>query len=293
MGLALEVHACDLDSEHSAACALADVSFAAPRCTDPDYVPALLEYAHANAIGLVVPTIDTELQPLAAARADFAARGTYVHVSSERVIAIVRDKKRTMDVLANAGVPVPRTVTLEEFRHNPEGWSWPLFVKPVSGSASRGIALVRDADGLARDFDEPMLIQEALLGDEYTVNFFCDEDGVMRAAIPHLRISVRAGEVEKGRTVFRSDFATIARDLAGALREARGALCFQLFDDPRLGPRVFEINARFGGGYPLADRAGGHFAENVLRVALGMPQVPCDGWQEGLTMLRYDNAVFV
>ncbi len=293
MGVALEVHACDLHPEQSAACALADARFAAPPCTHADYIPTLLNYVRENGIALVVPTIDTELQPLAAARADFAALGADVHVSSEEVIEIVRDKKRTMDVLANAGVPVPRTATVEDFRRNPEGWAWPLFVKPVAGSASRGIALVQGIDELRCEFDEPMLVQELLGGDEYTINLFVDDEGVMRAAIPHLRVSVRAGEVEKGRTVRRGDFQKIALDIAAALPEARGVLCFQLFDDPGLGPRVFEINARFGGGYPLADRAGGHFAENVLRTAIGLPLVDCDDWQDGLTMLRYDNAVFV
>ena len=293
MGIVLEIHACDLNPELSAACALADARFAAPRCTDADYIPTLRRYAREMGIGLIVPTIDTELQALAAARPDFAAMGTYVHVSSEEVIDIVRDKKRTMDVLAKASVPVPRTVRLEDFRRDPDGWDWPLFVKPVSGSASRGIVLARHIDELDREFDEPMLVQEMLRGDEYTINLFCDEEGVMRAAIPHLRISVRAGEVEKGRTVRRSDFDTIARNLAAALPGARGVLCFQLFDDPQLGPRVIEINARFGGGYPLADRAGGHFAENVLRNAAGLPLVDCDDWKVGLTMLRYDNAVFV
>ncbi|MGB3797451.1 MAG: ATP-grasp domain-containing protein [Alteraurantiacibacter sp.] len=293
MGLALEIHACDLHPELSAACALADAKFTAPRCTDPDYSPALRNYARENGIGLIVPTIDTELQPLAAARADFAAMGTYLHVSSEEVIDIVRDKKRTMDVLERAGVPVPRTARLEDFLSDPAGWEWPLFVKPVSGSASRGVELIQNIEALDRKFDEPMLVQQLLRGDEYTINLFCDEDGAMRAAIPHLRISVRAGEVEKGRTVRRDDFETIARNLAAAMPGARGVLCFQLFDDPDLGPRVIEINARFGGGYPLADRAGGHFAENVLRTAIKQPLVDCHDWQDGLTMLRYDNAVFV
>ncbi len=293
MDVALEIHACDLYPELSAACALADARFVAPRCTDTAYIPTLLDYARDNDIALIVPTIDTELQPLAAARADFAALGTYVHVSSEEVIDIVRDKKRTMDVLAEAGVPVPRTATLEQFRQDHEGWVWPLFIKPVAGSASRGIALLHDISELKSEYPEPMLVQEALGGDEYTVNLFVDEEGVMQAAIPHFRMSVRAGEVEKGRTVRRADFETIARDLAAALPGPRGVLCFQLFDDPRLGPRIIEINARFGGGYPLADRAGGHFAENVLRTAIGLPLVACDDWQDGLTMLRYDNAVFV
>ena len=293
MGVKLELHACDLHPELSAACALADQHFTAPPCTHSEYIPALLDYARQNDIVLVVPTIDTELQPLATRRADFAALGIYVHVSSSDVIDIVRDKKRTMDVLANAGVPVPHTATLEDFRQCQEGWKWPLFVKPVAGSASRGVALICSPADLKHEYDEPMLVQEALQGDEYTINIFVDEGGVMRAAIPHLRISVRAGEVEKGRTVRRADFDAIARNLAASLPGARGVLCFQLFDDPKLGPRIFEINARFGGGYPLADRAGGHFAENVLRTAIGMPLVASHDWQDGLTMLRYDSAVFL
>jgi len=293
MGIALEIHACDLEPALSAACALSDVQFAAPSCTHADYIPQLLTYAREHDIALIVPTIDTELQPLAAARADFAALGTYVHVSSEEVIDIVRDKKRTTEVLLGASVPVPRTAKLEEFRSNPEGWNWPLFVKPVAGSASRGIAVVQTLEELEDEYDEPMLVQELLSGDEYTINLFIDDAGMMHAAIPHLRISVRAGEVEKGRTARRRDLEAIARNLAAALPGARGVLCFQIFDDPRLGPRVFEINARFGGGYPLADRAGAHFAENVLRSAIGLPMVDCDDWQNGLTMLRYDNAVFI
>ncbi len=293
MNMALEIHACDLHPELSAACALADAQFAAPRCSDADYTPVLLDYAKSHDIALLVPTIDTELQPLAAARADFEALGTYVHVSSEEVIDIVRDKNRTTDALAKAGVPVPRTATLEEFRSDHAGWNWPLFVKPVAGSASRGIAVVQSIEELQSVYDEPMLVQELLSGDEYTINLFVDGEGVMRAAVPHLRLSVRAGEVEKGRTERRAEFETIARNLAAALPGARGVLCFQLFDDPRLGPRIFEINARFGGGYPLADRAGGYFAENVLRSAMDMPLVACDDWQDGVTMLRYDNAVFV
>lgn len=293
IGAQLEVHCCDLHPELSAACALAEASFAAPRCTDPDYISSLIDYSKEHAIDLIIPTIDTELRPLAAARDDFAAAGTCVHVSSVETIDIVRDKKLTMDVLAASGVPVPKTATLEDFLREPGNWAWPLFVKPVSGSASRGIALLRSIDDLKSEYDEPMLVQEALGGDEYTINIFIDDDGILQGAIPHLRMSVRAGEVEKGRTVRRADLDQISCDLAAALPGARGVLCFQLFDDPRLGPRIIEINARFGGGYPLADRAGGRFAENILRKVLRLPPVPSDQWQDGLTMLRYDNAVFV
>lgn len=61
---------------------------------------------------------------------------------------------------------------------------------------------------------------------------------------------------------------------------------------PRSRPRVFEINARFGGGYPLADQAGGRFAESLLARVAGLPECASDHWREGVTMVRYDSAVF-
>lgn len=293
LGLPLEVHACDLDPELSAACRDADARFAVPRCTDPAYVDVLLEYCAANAIRLLVPTIDPELDALASAAPRFAAIGTTVHVSSPETISVVRDKALTAATLAQAGVPVPRTTTPEAVLDGAVDWHWPAFIKPSGGSASRGIGVVRSAADLADGYDEPMILQELLDGDEYTVNIYVDRDGVLRSVIPHIRLSVRAGEVEKGRTVRRDDIAEVARGIVKALPGLRGVACFQLIDDAARGLRVFEINARFGGGYPLADHAGGRFAESLLAGSSGGEECASNAWTEGATMLRYDAAVFV
>lgn len=69
-------------------------------------------------------------------------------------------------------------------------------------------------------------------------------------------------------------------------------MCFQVIDDAQRGPQVIEINARFGGGYPLAHEAGAHFADWLLQEQAGMALQANDDWREGVTMLRYDDAVF-
>ncbi|WP_236549174.1 ATP-grasp domain-containing protein [Novosphingobium sp. TCA1] len=295
LGLRAEIHACDLEPELSAACLEAEAAFQVPRCTAPDYVERLLDHCAREKIDLLVPTIDTELDVLSRARELFAELGTMVHVSAPGVIDVVRDKERTIAVLAEAGVPVPRTARIEDLRADPAGWNFPLFAKPVGGSASRGIGVLRSAAEIRADYPEPMLVQELLRGPEYTINMYLDARGRMRSAIPHLRISTRAGEVEKGRTVRDPRMIAIAGQIAAALgREgaAEGVLCFQLIDDPDAGPRVFEINARFGGGYPLADHAGGRFAESLLARVAGLSECASDHWREGVTMVRYDSAVF-
>lgn len=287
------VHACDLNPDLSAACRLADTAHTVPRCDAPGFVEAVEAIVRDNGIRLVVPTIDTELPAYAEAAGRFAALGARVHVSDPATIAVVRDKQLTMQVLGAAGVPVPETRTEAELRADPQALGWPVFAKPSGGSASRGLAVYRSADELPEGFPEPMIFQTRLSGPEYTVNIFVDQAGELRCAIPHLRLQTRAGEVEKGRTERRADLAAIARKVAAALPGARGVLCFQVIDDPRHGPCVFEVNARFGGGYPLAHQAGARFADWLLDEIEGRPCRAHDGWREGVTMLRYDDAVFL
>ncbi|MBT8428046.1 MAG: ATP-grasp domain-containing protein, partial [Erythrobacter sp.] len=261
--------------------------------TDDSYVEHLLTYCENHGVRLLVPTIDPELYPLSLAKDRFAAVGTMVHVSSPETIEIVRDKAMTAARLAEVGVSVPKTATAEEVRADPDSWRWPSFIKPSGGSASRGIGEIDSPDDLLPRYDEPMILQDLLDGEEYTVNIYVDAEGRLASVIPHIRLSVRAGEVEKGRTAKCPDIEKIAASIVEALPGLRGVSCFQLIDDARLGMRVFEINARFGGGYPLADHAGARFAESVLALASGRPECASDDWQDGATMLRYDGAVFV
>ena len=292
LGHRIEVHACDLSPGLSAACLAADHAFQVPRCTDAGYIDALLQYCDAQAIGLLVPTIDTELAVLAQSADRFAAHGTRVHVGSEDYIEVIRDKGETCARLARAGLAVPRTFTLDDLRAPGADLPWPLFAKPAGGSASRGLAVLEGPGDVERDYPEPMIFQEFLRGPEYTINVFVDRDGQFRAAVPHLRISVRAGEVEKGRTVRDPRFTRIARQLVAAIPGASGALCFQLIDDPDRGPCVFEINARFGGGYPLAHASGAVFARWLLEEITGQPGSAHDDWAAGVEMIRYDAAIF-
>ena len=288
----LDVLACDLNASMSSACHAADRAFDVPRCSDPGYADAVFNIARENRVHLVVPTIDPELQSLAAAAEHFASTGARVHVSPPDVVAVAQDKLKTAQVLRAAGVPVPATYSLEGTRPLPLGLQWPMFMKPRAGSASRGLQVIQSADCLPDQTDEPMLLQEFLRGPEYTVNIFIDMAGVLRSAVMHRRLQVRAGEVEKGRTERRDDLHKLAELIGKALPGARGVLCFQVIDDQDRGPQVIEINARFGGGYPLADHAGANFAQWLMEEVAGLPCTANNEWRNNVTMLRYDAAIF-
>lgn len=294
LGLGLRVVAVDTNPALSAACRAADASYAVPRCLAPEFVPRLLEICAAEKVALVVPTIDTELGVLAEHRARFAAAGVEVAVSSPEVVALARDKAATAAALAAAGVGTPRTTTLKDFLASPAGWEYPLVVKPADGSSSIGLRVLRAPTDLAalgapgpRD-----IVQTLCAGEEYTVNMYFDRGGVLRCAVPHRRLETRGGEVSKGVTRRLPVLLEAARQIGAALKGARGALCFQAMVGPDGKAFAFEINARFGGGYPLAHRAGAPFSRWLLEELAGLPSTARDDWREGVLMLRYDAAVF-
>jgi carbamoyl-phosphate synthase large subunit len=294
VGADLTMVACDMTPEWSPACIEADQAFAAPPAESAEFIPAMLDICKAKQIGLLVPTIDTELLAYSQARDQFSAIGCHVAVSDEPIVQTARDKLATANFLAQAGLPSPRTISLEEFVGGGAELTLPLLAKPRHGSSSRGIMMVQDRKQL-HDLErsEPYILQEYLQGREFTISLYFDGEGSLKCAVPHERLRVRSGEVEKGVTVRDPALLDIAWRLGRSLKGARGAMCFQVRMDASGQPSIFEINARFGGGYPLAHQAGANFARWILEERLGLPSTARDDWQEGVLMLRFDDAVFV
>ena len=294
LGVTLSIIACDQFPALSAACHRADVALAVPPVTDAAYVPAILDAVRAHRIDLIVPTIDPELLPLANAAGQLASEGAVLATSGAALVAMCCDKLATADFLARHGLPSPRTMPLAAALAAPEDWPGPLFIKPQFGSASRGVRAAASIAALSGEsWPEPMLVQALLAGSEHTINLFFDQAGQLQSAVAHERLRVRGGEVEKGITRRNPRLLALAEALAAVLPHPRGALCFQAMVAPDGGASIFEINARFGGGYPLAHRAGANFARWLIEEALQRPPTPIDDWREGVMMLRYDSTVFV
>jgi len=280
---------------HAPAAFAADFFDRVPRCDSPDFPARLVEVLSRRDIGLVVPTIDTELCFYAVHRERLGA--VFGAASGPETVRLCRDKALTHAWLTERGLPVVRQAASAE-----EALEWdvspehPLIVKPRLGSASNGVRRVRSRAELAAALEDrpDLLAQECARGDEYTVNAYVNAAGECVAAIPHRRVEVRAGEVSKAVTVRHEPLIDVAHRIAAAMPDARGPLNIQAFVTPDDSIRIIEINPRFGGGYPLADRAGGRFTEWLIREARGEdPPRPVDDWRDGLAMLRYDAAVFV
>lgn len=293
LGVDLTIFACDLQPEWSAGCLEADHAFAAPPAESDEFIPAMLEICRREQIELLVPTIDTELIAYSRQRERFGELHCDVAVSDEAIVAMARDKLATARFLDGAGLETPLTFSAEELLDGGISFDRPLLAKPRHGSSSRGIMMVQDRDQLALlARTEPYILQEFLHGREFTISLYFDGEGGLKCAVPHERLRVRAGEVEKGVTVRDAGLLEIAWRLGKILNGARGAMCFQLRMNAEGAASIFEINARFGGGYPLAHQAGAEFTRWMLEERLGLPRTANDSWKADILMLRFDDAVF-
>jgi len=291
LGLAGQVLATDM-SAASAAFHAADRGLLVPPCSDDEFVPTLLEICRQNGVGVLVPTIDTELPKLAAAARDFAGAGTTINISAPEVIEIGFDKRRTHAWLTANGFPTVEQVDIKDARAGRFEAPRPWIVKPARGSASIGVTEIAADSELPSVADS--VVQSKAPGVEYTVDVFVDRNGACVSAVARQRLEVRAGEVSKGITVKNPAVLEVVRAVAESLPGGYGVLNIQVFHDAETGAaNVIEINPRYGGGFPLAFEAGARFPRWFVEDAFGLPSTANDDWQEGLVMLRYDDAVFV
>jgi carbamoyl-phosphate synthase large subunit len=293
LGLEQRIVATDCSAAASAF-QVADDRFLVPPCLDEEFVPAMLEICRREGVVLVVPTIDTELPVLATAREDFATIGTTIAVSSPPTVAIGADKRETNAWLLAHGFPTVRQAPVTEVLERPEEWEFPVIVKPARGSASIGVRRVHSPGELSAHVGDDRVVESVAPGVEYTVDVLVDRAGRVRCAVPRRRLEIRGGEVSKAVTIRAPALIDLAVELVGALPGAFGALNVQLFADGEgSDARVIEINPRFGGGFPLSYAAGADFPRWLLEDVLGLHRSDAAAWQDGLVMLRYDDAVFV
>lgn len=274
--------------------ALADRAVRLPRLSDKEYLRALVRVVHEHEVGLVVPTIDTELPLLAAGACELQDAGANVLISTAEFVSVCADKWLTCAKFGKQGVAVPRSWLPESF--DPPPALTQLIVKPRAGSASKDVhsVSIESAAAVAAQVDDA-IIQERLVGPEITIDaLFHPEDGVPLHYVPRERIRTLGGESIQGRTIDDSCLRAwlihlmhVASDLG-----ARGPVTFQAFLTDS-GPVLIEANARFGGGFPLSDAAGGHYPAWVVAMAGGQSIRPDLGnYTRGLFMTRYSAEQF-
>jgi carbamoyl-phosphate synthase large subunit len=288
----VRVFAADAAPGLSAAAQVADRRFELPRVSDPAYADALFGFCLREDVRLVVPTIDPELPVLAALRARFEAEGVSLLVCDPALIDDFADKRRTAAFFAARGLETAKIFARDAVQY-------PVFVKPFDGSLSAGAMLIRSEGEMTPTIrDNPRNIFCEYIDHsahaEFTCDLYFDRVGALKCAVPRQRIEVRGGEVSKGRTT-KGEVEEIFFSRLNRIDGARGVLTVQLFRNNDTGRLIFnEVNARFGGGYPLTRHAGADYQAWLIdEYLLGKaPEIRRD-WKGDVLMLRYDAEVIL
>lgn len=189
----ISVFATDLNPRMSSACHVSDGSFEVPPISADSYIDSIFNLAVRENIGLIIPTIDTELQKLADERERFEAASVHIVVSDSDFIAQCRDKRKTATLFARYGIRSPEIYDRKKL-------VFPCFAKPYDGSRAIG----------AKRIDTPADLTPEVLADtklmfcqfidienkfsEFTVDMYYDRQCRLKCAIPRKRLEVRSGE---------------------------------------------------------------------------------------------------
>ena len=289
LGMEGRLIAVDIDPL-AAALQVADASHLVPRFSDPGYVPALLDICRSEEARILVPLIDTEMPVLVDHIDTFERAGTRPLVLGPEHYRLTADKLETYRFFRDLGVPTPQTWTPGEL--DPKAVGYPLFVKPRRGSSGKDAFEARDRRELEFfcDYVVDPIVQERLPGPEITSDVLCDASGAVRAVVSRRRIEVRAGEVSKGITVHDPEIIEGCVEIAEGLKATCPITIQCMLKDGR--PLFTEVNARLGGGVPLALAAGARLVEWLLALEaeIDVTIPPVGSYRTGVSFTRFDDA---
>jgi len=287
-----KVFTVDMNPELSSACRISDEFFSVVRVTDSDYCKNLVEICLEKNIKIIIPTIDTELIPIAENIDFFLKNGIQPIISSLEIIRICRDKRKLFEYFDTIGFPRTKEIDFNK----PD---FPVFVKPSDGSSSIGVHMITEhSQLLEKAYEDKKFVFLKYLSpldySEFTIDMYFDKYSVLKCAVPRERLEVRNGEVSKAVTR-KDDLYKKISQVFSYRKGFTGCVTLQVFRHRTSGEILgIEINPRFGGGYPLSYLAGANYPEYIIREYLLNQSIQFfDNWTQNMLMLRYDDEIIV
>lgn len=284
------------NSEVAPAMAFADRAYLVPLITDPTYIDKILEICKKEEIEAVTTLIDPEIMLLAKHRKKFEALGITVLAPYEETAKLCFNKYDFFRYLSENNIATPNTYgTIAEFETALQQGdiSFPVFVKPRTGSGSVGARKINDMEDLkeAVKQDATLIIQELMTGRDLDADVYVDTVLHKPVAIfSKNKLSTTIGGANK--TISFKDealFTFIQKALA--LFQFNGPLDMDFFY--RDGTYYLsEINPRFGGAYLHAYGAGVDFIKLIEQNVRGKENKSQIGsYEEDIVMMMYDSVV--
>lgn len=276
----------------------ADVHYIVPRITEPGYIDTIFDICRKENITGVLSLIDPELSLIAKHEEDFQKLGVTVIESSYELCERTLNKWEMYCWMKEHGYACAKSyITLESFYEDLDKGevSFPVFVKPMKGSASLHISKAEDKETVELLFShgEQMMIQEFMTGQEIGADVYIDLiSNEIVSIFTKKKLVMRAGETDKAIS-FRDEKLFMEIEKFVQENGFRGQIDIDIFEQN--GTYYFsEVNPRFGGGYPHAYECGADhmtLIKNNLAGVTNRKQVGC--YAVNKVMMKYNEIMMV
>lgn len=274
----------------------ADKFYIVPRITEPGYINVILDICKKEKINGVISLIDPELSLIAKHRTDFEAVGTTVIESDYDICERTLNKFDMYKWLVSHGYNCAKTyIDKESFYNDIESGiiSYPVFVKPICGSASIAISKVYDKETIELLFahSDNLMIQEFLDGQEIGADCYIDMiSGEVVSIFTKKKIVMRAGETDKSVSFKDEKLFELIKKFCKDFG-FRGQIDIDIFE---INGEYYisEVNPRFGGGYPHAYECGVNHMTLILNNLDGKVNEKNIGeYDDGIYMMKYNEII--
>lgn len=276
----------------------ADKHFIVPRMNDEGYLDVILNICKENNVKAVLSLIDPELSLLAQNRDKFLEIGTTPIVSDYDLVEMCFDKYQFSEFLIENGFNTIRSyIDKDLFYKDVEAGKieYPVFVKPVRGSASINISKVTTKEEIELLFDryDNLMIQEFMDGIEYGADTYIDMiSGEPVAIFIKEKIKMRAGETDKSVSIKDEKLFDLIKRFV-KMAKFKGIIDIDIF---KVNGEYYisEVNPRFGGGYPHAHESGVNIPGMIVNNLEGIDNQDKIGqYDEDVYMMKFNEVKII
>lgn len=272
----------------------ADKFYLVPKIDSPNYIDKLLEICKKEKIDCLFALIDPELSLISKNAEKFIKIGTTPLISSYKSVELAFDKYKMFKYLESNGFKTAKTYIDKSTFYKDLGnneISFPVFVKPIKGSASINISKVNTKEEIELLFSlyNDLIIQEFMDGEEIGADVYIDPISQKVVSIfTKEKIKMRAGETDKSRSFKDEKLFQLIKQVV----EKIGYVYMIDMDIFKINGEYYisEINPRFGGGYPHAYESGVNFPKLIVNSMNGIEnKINIGNYNEDIYMMKYNE----
>jgi carbamoyl-phosphate synthase large subunit len=244
-------------------------------------------------IDVLIPTLDSELKLYQQLEPRLKELGIAMYLPSAETVQ-KRAKSKLVEFCEANGIDTPKTIVINEpgqFGDALDEIGFPLYVKGVFYDAyachTRDEAL-KHFEKLRLQWGLPVLIQEAINGEEFDICAMGDDEGNLLGSVPMRKLRLTdKGKAWSAITLNNPRLAEFSKRTLKALAW-RGPCELEILQESKTKKLfLLEINPRFPAWIFLGAGANQNLPRLVVELALGKKPQPLPPAKSGVTFVRH------